>query len=162
MIDLNPLHLDVYSNFAMRLFSEYGKELQPEVVRAIYEKYDGSTWYMQMMMNKLFAMTGDGEVCQSDSIPQALHNIIDVQEGTYKMQLSLLSARQKEMLQAIALDDVVNSPSSSSFIKSHSLDSDNSVQSARKALLANDVVTHDEKGYRVSDYFFAQWLRVAF
>lgn len=162
MMDLNPLKLDVYSYFAKRLFANYGKELQPDVVKAIYEKYEGTTWYMQMMMNELFAITENGGFCRIDTISQALHNIIDVQEGTYKTQLSLLSARQKGVLQAIAMEGLVISPTSSSFVKSHSLDSASSVQSALRALLANDVVSYDEKGYRVSDYFFAEWLRMAY
>ena len=162
MMDLNPLRKDVYTDFSTRLFCEYGKELMPEVVSAVYDEYDGTTWYMQMLMNELFAMTKAGERCQQEAIPQALRNIIEVQDGVYRTQLSLLSVRQKGVLQAIAREGVVKSPTSAAFIKSHSLDSASSVQSALKVLLNDDTVTHYESGYRVSDYFFAQWLRVAF
>ena len=162
MMDLNPLRKEVYTDFATRLFREYGKVLMPEVVSAVYDEYDGTTWYMQMMMNELFAITRTGERCQQEAMPQALRNIIEVQDGVYRTQLSLLSVRQKGVLQAIAREGVVTSPTSAAFIKSHSLDSASSVQSALKALLDDDTVTHYESGYRVSDYFFAQWLRVAF
>lgn len=162
MMDLNPLHKEVYTDFSTRLFRQYGKELMPEVVSAVYDEYDGTTWYMQMLMNELFAMTKVGEKCQQEAIPQALRNIIEIQDGVYRTQLSLLSVRQKGVLQAIAREGVVKSPTSAAFIKAHSLDSASSVQSALKALLDDDTVTHYESGYRVSDYFFTQWLRVAF
>ena len=34
-----------------------------------------------------------------------------------------------------------------------------SVQSALKGLMKKDLITRTEKGYRVYDFFFAEWLR---
>ena len=44
------------------------------------------------------------------------------------------------------------------FIKKYSLDSASSVQSALRALLEKEIVTMDNGLYRVSDFFFGQWL----
>ena len=162
LMDLPPLKESAYTEFATRLFAEYGKELQSEVVTRIYNDYDGTTWYLQMLMNELFAMTGENERCTLDAIPQATRNILEVQDGAYRTQLSMISTKQKGVLQAIAQEGFVKSPTSMAFVKSHLLDSASSVQSALRALLDTDVVTHDEKGYHLSDFFFAQWLRVAF
>ena len=162
LMDLQPLKETAYTEFAKRLFAEYGKELKSEAVEKIYDEYDGTTWYMQMLMNELFAMTSENGCCTLEAIPQATRNILEVQDGVYRTQLSMMSTKQKGVLQAIAQDGIVKSPTSMAFVKSHALDSASSVQSALRALIDTDVVTHDEKGYHLSDYFLAQWIRVAF
>ena len=45
------------------------------------------------------------------------------------------------------------------FLKENNLGSSSSVQAALKGLLEKDIITRTEKGYRVYDYFFAEWLR---
>ena len=162
LMDLRPLGKDVYTEFATRLFSHYGKQLSPEVVTQVYDDYQGTTWYLQMVMNELFATTKTGTACTPQDLPQALRNIIEVQEGAYKTQLSMLSTKQKAVLQAIAHDVVVKYSTSAAFIKAHSLESASSVQSALKALLSNDIVVHEDYGYRVGDFFFGRWLKETF
>lgn len=56
-IGLDPLPMGIYSEFAIRLFEERNRHLEREVVEAIWQKYDGYTWFVQMMMNELFALT---------------------------------------------------------------------------------------------------------
>ena len=55
-------------------------------------------------------------------------------------------------------DKAVNAMSGS-FVKKHGLSSASSVQSALKGLMEKDLITRTEKGYRVYDFFFAEWLR---
>ena len=50
-------------------------------------------------------------------------------------------------------DKAVNAMSGSFVKKSAS-----SVQSALKGLMKKDLITRTEKGYRVYDFFFAEWL----
>lgn len=158
-IDLHPLDKEVYSLFAERLFSQYGKHLDKDVVYEIYDKFDGTTWYLQMMMNELFALTGKGETCIASLIEQTLQNIIDVQEGVYLSQLAMLSPRQKQLLQAIAKEGAVKSVTSSAFIKKYSLDSASTVQSALKGLTEKEFLSSSDGQHRISDYFLAIWLR---
>ena len=114
---------------------------------------------MQMMMNELFALTGHDELCGMDKLETAWKNVIQMQEGSYKDQLSRLAPKQKLVLQAIAKEGVASSITSSAFIKKYNLPSASSVQSAIKPLLKYDLVTQEEGKYRVYDYFFAEWLR---
>ncbi|MBQ7551090.1 MAG: ATPase, partial [Bacteroidales bacterium] len=48
---------------------------------------------------------------------------------------------------------------SARFLKDNGLSSSSSVQSALKGLLEKDIITRTENGYRVYDYFFAEWLK---
>ena len=158
LMDLGPLKLDVYSEFVCRLFGQYGKQIDPDVVSQVYTDYNATTWYMQMLMNELFALTAQGETCTTPLLGRAQKNIIQVQEGTYMMQLNMLSSKQKSLLQAIAHEKGVKAITAKAFIKKYSLDSASSVQSALRALLEKEIVTTDNGLYRVSDFFFGQWL----
>ena len=162
LMDLAPLDAVVYADFAVRLFGQYGKSLDREVVSRVYDEYRGVTWYLQMMMNELFALTAPGAVCTPSLLPTARRNIVDVQEGIYKTQLAMLSPRQKALLQAVANEGEVKSVTSAAFIKAHALESASSVQSALKALVEKEIVSHEETGYRVGDFFFAEWIRTAY
>ena len=162
LIDLRPLKREVYADFATRLFTQRGKTLAPDVPAAVYDAYGGTTWYMQMMMNELFAITGAGQTCTVDMLPQAMRNIIDIQEGAYQSQLAMLSPRQKQVLQAIAHEGVVRSATSGAFVKKYGLDSASSVQSAIRGLQDKEIVASTAEGLRVYDYFFGWWLREEF
>lgn len=151
IIDLKPLDKTVYIEFAQRLFSMYNKTVESDTVEQIYDQYAGTTWYLQMMMNELFAITGRGETCSKERIEIAKHNIISIQESTYQSQLSTLTARQKGVIQAIAHEGAVKSVTSAAFIKQHALESASSVQSAIRGLLEKGVLTHDNGSYRIGD-----------
>lgn len=159
LMDLQPLKKDVYADFAMKLFLQYDKRLDRDIVNKVYDDYEGTTWYMQMMMNELFALTRAGETCTDDNIEQAKHNIMDVQEGVYASQISMLSPKQKQLLQAIAKEGMVRAVTASTFIKRYALDSASSVQSAMKGLMEKDFIAATDGQYRISDYFFSEWLR---
>lgn len=158
LMDLQPLKRDVYADFAMELFLQYDKRLDRDTVNKVYDDYEGTTWYMQMMMNELFALTRAGETCTEDRIGQAKQNIMDVQEGVYASQISMLSPKQKQLLQAIAKEGMVRAVTASTFIKRYALDSASSVQSAMKGLMEKDFISATDGQYRISDYFFSEWL----
>ena len=157
--DLKPLDKIVYIDFTSRLFKEYGKSISVELIEKVYDDYEGVTWYMQMIMNELFALTEKDQHCGMELYPTALKNVIQTQESSYKDALSNISAKQKPMLFAIAKARVATNITSSKFVKDNNLGAASSVQAAMKGLLEKDIVTRTEKGYTVYDYFFAQWLR---
>lgn len=156
---LAPIPLEIYLPFAVRLFEEYGKHIDTALIETAYKHFEGCTWFVQMVMNELFALTAPSECCPADRLETALTNVIQTQESSYKDLLSNLAPRQKMVLQAIAKEGKANNITSSSFIKKYNLPSASSVQAAIKPLLKNDWVTQDNGYYQVYDYFFAEWLR---
>jgi AAA+ ATPase superfamily predicted ATPase len=157
--DLKPLDKAVYTRFVLQLFGDYGKAIAAELVEKVYDDYEGTTWYMQMLMNELFALTEKGQKCEMEEYPTALKNVIQTQETSYKDTLSNISAKQKPVLFAIAKKGEAVSTTSTRFLRENNLSSSSSVQAALKGLLEKDIVTRTEKGYQVYDYFFAEWLR---
>lgn len=155
---LDPIPMDIYTDFATRMFEENGKHVENSVIETVWRQYDGYTWFVQMMMNELFALTPSGETCQASQIPTAWHNVIMTQENSYKDLLSNLPPKQKIVLQAIAKEGLAHNITSSKFIKKYNLNSASSVQSAVKLLLKNDLITQSDNAYRVYDYFLSEWL----
>ena len=144
------------------MFRDYGKHLEPDVAEAVWSLYDGHTWFVQMMMNELFAMTPMESTCSSRMIAEAQQNVVQAQSDSFRDLMAHLPPKQKVVLQAIAREVRAQNITSAKFIKKYGLNSASSVQAAVKMLLKNGIVTQAEGVYRVYDRFFAQWLLTCF
>lgn len=159
---LEPIPISVYADFAKLLFYEREKDIEQEAIEEVWNLYHGYTWFVQMLMNELFALTKPHETCTKDMIAEARQNVIMAQEQSYKDLLSNLAPKQKIVLQAIAKEGLAQNITSSKFIKKYYLNSASSVQSAVKLLLKNDLITQTDKGYRVYDFFLSEWLSTVY
>lgn len=157
-LSLHPIPMDRYIEFAGKLFAGRGRFLDEFTAEMVYRMFDGCTWYVQMMMNELFALTERGLVCTPEYVDFAWENIIMAQEDRYRSILHSLAPKQRELLKAIAKDKTVEGITSADFVRRHSLTSASSVQAALKPLLKSDIVTCEEGVYRIYDYFFADYL----
>lgn len=155
---LDPIPEDTYTAFAVGLFEQYGKSVDPECVHAIYRTFHGVTWFVQMIMNELYANTAIGEHCTEDVLSEAINNVVLSQEVQYKEILSMIPPKQKQVLQAIAREGSASGITSAQFIRKYQLPSASSIQSAVKGLLEKEILTQEDGCYRIYDYFFSYWL----
>ena len=155
---LHPIQMETYIEFAGRMFAERGKFIDKFAVEIVYKMFEGCTWYIQMMMNELFALTEKDMICTPEYIDIAWDNIIMAQEDRFQAVMHNLAPKQKQILMAIAKDKNVEGITSAGFIKKHNLVSASSVQAALKPLLKNDIVINEDGKYRIYDYFFADYL----
>ena len=155
---LEPIPILTYISFATNLFEERDKHIDKEVIEAIWTQYDGYTWFVQMMMNELYALTPAGKTCTAMMIDEARRNVIMSQEQSYKDMMANLPPKQKIVLQAIAREGIAQNITSAKFIKKYNLNSASSVQSAVKMLLKNDIVTQTNNEYKIYNFFFSEWL----
>lgn len=155
---LDVIPLDAYTEFATHLFEEREKQVSADLIASAYNMFNGCTWFVQMMMNELFALTAPNELCDISKLDIAETNIITAQEWSYKDIIAHLAPKQKLILQAIAKEGVAKGVTSSAFIKRYKLPSASSVQSAIKGLLKNDIITQEGDAYKVYDHFFSTWL----
>lgn len=155
---LEPIPILTYISFATNLFEERDKHIDKEVIEAIWTQYDGYTWFVQMMMNELYALTPSGKTCTTMMIDEARRNVIMSQEQSYKDMMANLPPKQKIVLQAIAREGIAQNITSAKFIKKYNLNSASSVQSAVKMLLKNDIVTQTNNEYKIYNFFFSEWL----
>ena len=155
---LDPIPLDIYSPFAKRMFNNYRKDVESDVIAEVWSRYRGYTWYVQMMMNELFSLTAVNGKCTADMIDRAWTNVILSQELSYKEMMNRLAPRQKVVLQAIAKEGGARNITAAHFIQKYTLASASSVQAAVKVMLKNEIITQENSVYCVADFFFAEWI----
>ena len=157
-LGLKPITLEEYTRFAMNLFADYGKQATPEIIAEVYNSMSGITWFVQMMMNELFAITPAGAVTDSASLPVAERNIIGVQEFSYRELMSRLSPRQRVLASFLAREGAVQNITSGSVLQASGFPSTASLQSALKGLRAHGLITTTGTHTALYDHFFARWL----
>ena len=157
LMGITALELKKYQEFACGWFERKGKTLAPDVVAEVYRQYDGITWYLQCVMNRLFAMTGHGETCTTEWISEAIKRIVGDAAVGYEAMLYQIPPKQKELLYSICLEGKAQNLTSAKFIRKYNLPSASSVQSATKGLLEKQLISNENGTYEVYDRFFADW-----
>ena len=163
----SPLYLDAiqyenYLAFARHHFEAAGKSLQEESFKQVYELFDGHTWYVQRLMNEMFAWTKPGEVADAQMASDALTFVIKTYARTFQEQMSSYPEAQKQLLIAIAKDGKAEQVTSVAFCKKHSMKSPSTVQSALRVLHDKGIVRKDGTTYSVTNRLFGIWLAMAY
>ena len=158
IMSVPKLDIEKFLAFAVSHFEKGGKGLSPDVVDEVYDMFEGVTWYLQRVMNKLYMLTPTSETCDTHYIPNAIEDILDENQMAYEALLYQIPSRQKALLMAICAEGKASSITSTAFVRKHSLSSSSSVQSAIRGLLDKELVTSENGAYEVYDKFLAIWL----
>lgn len=158
ILELNEIPFETYQAFVIRLFNEFQRNINPDVVEFVYHLFKGHTFYMQRIFNEAFSNTMKGKNCDRQIINDAIESILNDKETTYKEILSEIPEKQKPLLYAIAREGTAVGLTSTTFLKRHGLPSASSVQSAVKHLLNQGFITVIHQKYSVTDKFFALWI----
>jgi len=157
-VSLGAIDKGKYRKFSQNHFSNAGKSLKSECFDAVYDRFEGHTWYVQYVLNRLYEMTREGETAETEMIGQALEHILGVFDVTFQNLFCRYSDRQRYLLLAVAREGKVTGILSSKFINSHRLGSSSSVQAALKALLEDESIIRNGDVYHVGNRFFSLWL----
>lgn len=163
-ITLEQIERSKYNAFATMHFEEYDKHIAPEDVDRIYDLFDGNTFAMQKTLNIAFSLTEKKEWCTIDTIRQAIDEIIEENDFSYRTHLMSVGSSQKEVLYAIARSGKAMQITSAAFVGKYRLGSASSVQSAVRKLKADGWVAEyinqaGQKYYQVNDYFLMLWIQ---
>ena len=159
IINLQPLDLEVYTDFCVEKFEKTGKHIEKGVVELIYERFEGVTSYMHRILNVLYSRTEVGETCTPQMVDEAVDFLIRLSSDTYESLFYQMPEKQRILFLAIARDGKASELMGGKFLKRHKLNSASSVSAALKGLLDKDFVTVDRNVYSVYDQFFALWLK---
>lgn len=157
LMDLEPLQEDVYYDFANKFFEAKKGSFSQQVFHDIYQRFDGYTWYLQAILNRLYEQ---GKKVETDK--QAVDAIlfhVNALAPHYQMLAAFLTDNQFGLLKAIARAELVEQPLSNEFIKRYELPSTSSVKSALSVLVNKDLVYQTTKGYIIYDRFLGLWLK---
>lgn len=157
-MELAPIPKDIYVEFIVDMFRKFDKEISKEIAGRIYDLFDGITYYIQRVCNGTFANTAKGGAVTEEIFEYTLQEILYSFDTIFRMRLSMLTTRQKELLFAVAKERGVKRITSAEFIHRHSLASASAVQTALKSLMKEGLIVQTESGYLPEDRFFTLWL----
>ena len=160
MMSLYPLHEEIYYEFAARFFEEKKGELSKEVFHQLYAQFDGYTWYLQSILNRLYER--EKKVISYQQVQEAILVILADKRDQYQMLMTFLTDNQFALLKAIAKEGIVAQPQSNDFIRKYDLPGSSSIGKALDVLSEKDLVYHTPDGYIVYDRFLDLWLRRTF
>ena len=160
MMALQPLHEEIYYDFVLRWFVAKNGSFSEEVFHQLYTLFDGYTWYLQSVLNRLYEM--ERHVTSYEQVREAVVSILKDKSSQYEMLLTFLTDNQRNLLKAIAKDNCVAQLQANGFIRKHELPSASSIKKALAVLMDKDLVYHTTEGYIIYDRFFNLWLKRTF
>lgn len=156
LLTIGPIDREAYACFAVKLFAKHGVQLPREVFNAIYDKFDGHTWYIQCVLNRLYGYNLDVDM---ELVAYAMKQIISEQSFSYADLLKAYSAGHVRLLKAIAQEGCVKEVLAGDFISRHRLRAASSVSASLKKLIDKELVYQTSCGYIIYDRFMGEWLR---
>ena len=147
---------DEYYRFAADFFTRQGRKLAEEAFGYLYDAFDGHTWYIQTLLNRLYGYAGNPDIGMVD---YAIGEVVAESTYTYENLLAAYPASNIRLLKAIAKAGCVREINSGNFITEYRLRAASSVNSALKRLIDREMVYKTADGYIVYDRFMAIWLR---
>ncbi len=153
---LDCIDCDSYYDFAVHHFSSQGRVLPREVFDAIYNRFEGHTWYVQSVLNRLY---GYSAPIDEALVVCAIKEIVAEGAYAYENLLTAYPSGSVRLLKAIAQEGCVKEILSGEFVAKHRLKAVSSVHSAIKRLVDNELVYKTPDGYIVYDRFMNEWLR---
>jgi AAA+ ATPase superfamily predicted ATPase len=156
LLTIDAIDKDKYAQFAIGHFTRHGLQLPLEAFHAIYDRYDGQTWYIQNVLNRLYGYNRDVD---TELIDYAISQILAEMSYSYIDLLRTYSAGNVRLLKAIAREGCVKEILAGNFISRNNLRAASSVSSSLKKLIDNEIVYQTSAGYIVYDRFMGEWLR---
>ena len=158
IMGLEAIHEDVYLAFANRHLEKNGKKISADAFSLLYHKFDGITWYIQYVLNILYSGTATQPLLTESDVEAAIGMILSQHRFAYQALIYQLTAKQKQVLIAIAKESRTSSPTSQTFLQKQRLGA-STVQGAVKALLEKDFITQDDGCLQLCDRLLELYLR---
>lgn len=156
--NLRLIDMEKYGAFCGGHFQNAGKTLDKALVKQLYDRFEGVTFYLQKVMNVLFMRTQKGAYCDVTELEPAIKYIIDFSSPTYEDLMYQLPEKQRHVMAAICKEGKASQITSGKFAKKYGLASPSAVKSAANALLDKDLITQDKGVYSIYDKFLEIWL----
>ena len=157
MMGLKPLDSDVYYDFCLQFFKEKGGNIEKDIFEYLYNMFEGHTWYIQCIMNRLYEANNNVE--SIDQVNAAILSILAGREPQFESLSQFFTNNQFSLLKAIAKEGIVAQPTAGRFIKSHNLSGASSTKAALKVLEDKELVYRKPEGYIIYDRFMDLWLK---
>ena len=153
-LPLDRIDREKYYLFAKRFMDEISVDFSYDVFVMLYSMFDGSTWYVQTVMNRLY----ERQSATEKDVRSVVEDLIHEKSWEFATVLNSLPEGAQRLVKAVAKEGKVKEITSGSFIAAHSLKGSSSVHLSLKRLIDDEVLYRCEDGYVVYDRLFGFWL----
>lgn len=157
-IMLEPINKEKYVEFVSAHFGEADKPITTESIEYVYERFDGHTWFIQYVFNRLYEMSGKDTPATKELADEAVSYILSLFSPMFKEIFARMSERQRALLVAISKERKVTTPTGEEFISKYSLRSASAVQGAMRPLIEDETIAFNNGLYFITNRFFSLWL----
>jgi DNA-binding transcriptional ArsR family regulator len=157
IMSLDTIDRNKYYQFANTHFQKNKFTITEECFESIYTQFEGHTWYVQAVLNRLFEYRKN--ISQTDVVFYAIRELLEENTYSYQELLNAYSDVQVNLLRAIAKEKIVAQINSGDFISKYRLKNPSSVSRALKKLMDNELIYKSKKGYIIYDRFLGLWLK---
>jgi hypothetical protein len=162
LLYLDAIKYDKYLPFAKGHFEKAGKSIDDACFDGVYSLFEGHTWYVQRLLNELYAWTAPGETATAEVLPDVVTYVIKTYARTFQEQMSNMPDAQKKLLIAIAKEGKAEQVTSIAFCKKHAIKSPSTVQSALRVLHDKGVLRKDGDSYSVANRLLEIWVKMEY
>lgn len=159
LLYLDAIKYDSYLPFAKGHFEKAGKTIEEACFESVYSLFEGHTWYVQRLLNELYAWIAPGETATADMLPDVVTHVVKTYARTFQEQMSNMPEAQKKLLIAIAKEGKAEQVTSIAFCKKHAMKSPSTVQSALRVLHDKGVLRKDSNIYSVANRLLEIWVK---
>lgn len=155
MLTLGTINIDEYTSFVIEHFAKHSLNLPKKVFDKIYEKFNGHTWYIQNILNRLYGYNRNVDL---ELVRYTMEQIISEASYSYADLMKAYSPGQVRLLKAIANEGCVKEILAGDFISKYNLRATSSVKASLKKLLDNELIYQTSEGYIIYDRFMNEWI----
>ncbi|MBR3871358.1 MAG: ATP-binding protein [Paludibacteraceae bacterium] len=156
ILNIGEIERREYANFAIENFAKKNLKISEDTFNAMYDRFEGHTWYIQNLLNRLYAY---GEEVNLESVEFAINQVVSEYSYSYVDLLNSLTASNVRLIEAIASEECVKEIYAGEFISKYKLTGASSVSTSLTKLEENEIVYKSENGYIIYDRFMSEWLR---
>ncbi|MBP8823315.1 MAG: ATP-binding protein [Flavobacteriales bacterium] len=162
-VELKRIDRATYADFAPHLMKRHGRSLKKEEALFCYDLCRGHTYYMQVLLNRLF---GDSATLDRDTVVRSLLAIVREQDAIMATLRSALTRNQWDLFAAISREGEVDTPTGAAFTRKYNLPSSAALVHALQALLDRELIYITEHAaesgkpvYAPYNPFMAAWFK---
>jgi len=157
LMELSTIDSGKYAEFAAGFFLHDRRTFSNEAFHHLYERFDGITWYIQSILNRVW--THGGGLDSAQQVDDTVEDLVAESESFYFDLLRSQTSAEQSILKAVGREGGVKSISGGDFISRNKLPAASTIRSAAAKLPERDLLCRSEAGYVVYDRFFGLWLK---
>ncbi len=162
VLALDIIPLETYLAFCKNNFELFGKSVEDDVIKSVYEIFYGNTARMQEVMKMVFSRTKKGQAASRDTLLESIEDILYGKDAQFRETLnSLIHEKERRVLYCIATEGLATGLTSSEIMKGYCLGSASSVRNALRNLTDEKVGLVRRIGYKhycLEDKFLELWI----